>query len=63
MDEDEKEEDEEGRVLDPRAGGVSVELPVGNFNPEAVVNLLREFKHSKTSTSWSRKVIARVIAR
>ncbi|KAJ1527477.1 hypothetical protein ONE63_007450 [Megalurothrips usitatus] len=48
-------------VLDPRAGGVDVELPLLNFKPESIINHLKEHQFKKYTNSKSRKRLTNLI--
>ncbi|XP_076281941.1 ribosomal RNA processing protein 1 homolog Nnp-1 [Lasioglossum baleicum] len=50
-----------GKVLDPRAGRIDVELPQIPFNPKKIVTLLTQYKYHPSSTAKSRRQLHRLI--
>lgn len=49
------------KALDPRAGRVDVELPQINFNAKKIAELIKQYKFHPSSTTKSRRQIARLI--
>lgn len=63
-DEDDEEQDDEsarGRVLDPRAGRVNVDLPQIRFDAKEISDLLFNGKFDENATSKNRKIVDKLI--
>lgn len=60
-DEEDSENKNEEKSLDPRAGRVDVELPQIRFKAKYIVNALVECKFSKDGNSKSRRTIGELV--